>query len=123
MNCVSTSSYSNRGPSGCAGEAGLGGLQELLVVAIGEVRLVVRAARLVAQHRALRNGARKLQHVLQLARKGKAGVGPLALVAQVHILVAVEQLDDLFVGLLQALVVADHGGVLGHGRRPVRATA
>ena len=98
-----------------AGKAGLGGLQKLFVVASGKVGLVMRAARLIAQQRAQHDGSRKLQHVLQLAGEGKAGVGPLAAVAQVHVLVAVEQFDDLFVGLLEALVVADDGGVLGHG--------
>ena len=98
-----------------AGKAGLGGLQELFVVALGKVGFVVRAARLVAQNRAQRDGPRQLQHVLQLPGKGEAGVGPLAAVAQVHALVAVEQLDDFFVGLLQPLVVAGYGGVLGHG--------
>ncbi len=53
--------------------------------------------------------------LLKLAGEGEAGVGPLAAVAEVDVLVAIEQLDDLFVGLLEALVVADDGGVLGHG--------
>ncbi len=35
--------------------------------------------------------------------------------AEVDVFVAVEELDDLFVGLLEALVIADDGGVLGHG--------
>ncbi len=35
--------------------------------------------------------------------------------AQVHVLKAFEQLDDLLVRLLQAFVVANHGGMLGHG--------
>src|SRR5215469_1857669 len=38
-----------------ARETRLGGLQELLVVALGEVRFVVRAARFIAQDRALNN--------------------------------------------------------------------
>ena len=84
MNCVSTSSYSKRGPYRVAGKAGLGGLQKLFVVALREVGLVVRAARLIAQDRSLHNHPRKLQHVLQLPRKGKAGVGPLAAIAEVR---------------------------------------
>ena len=57
MYCVSTSSNSNEA-FGSAGEAGLGGLEELLVVALGEVRLVVRAAGFVAKERALHDDAR-----------------------------------------------------------------
>ncbi len=115
MNCVSTSSNSKCGPSTLPVKLALVVFRNSLVVALGKVRLVVRAARLVAQNRAQRDGPRKFQHVLKLPRKGKAGVGPLALVAQVHALVALEQLHDLLVGFLQVLVVADHGCVLGHG--------
>ena len=50
-----------------------------------------------------------------MAREGEAGVGPLAAVGQVHILIAVEQLDNLLVGLLESLVIANYRGVLGHG--------
>ena len=42
-----------------SGKAGLGGLQKLLIVAIGEVGLVVCAARLVAQDRPVDNDPRK----------------------------------------------------------------
>ena len=81
MYCVSTSSNSKRGPSACAGEAGLGGLQEFLVVALREVGLVVRAARFVAEECALDDDARELEHVVELTGEGEAGVGPLALVS------------------------------------------
>jgi hypothetical protein len=39
----------------------------------------------------------------------------LAAVAEVDVFVAFEEFDDLFVGLFEALVVADDGGVPGHG--------
>src|ERR1700722_4057190 len=65
---------------GRAGEACLGGLQELFIVAVREVRLVVRASGLATEHRTKSNCAREFQHVLQLARKGEAGVGPLTAV-------------------------------------------
>src|SRR6185437_3981348 len=51
----------------------------------------------------------------ELAGEGEAGVGPLALVAEVDVLEAIKELDDFFVGLFEALVVANDGGVLGHG--------
>src|ERR1035441_848663 len=103
------------GTIGGSGETGLGGLEELLIVAVGEVGFVVGAARLIAEDRSLDHGAGELQHVIELAGKGEAGIGPLAAVREVHVFVAVEQFDDLFVGLPEALVVADHGGVPGHG--------
>jgi len=53
-----------------AGEAGLGGLQESFVVALGEVGLVVGAARFIAQNRALDDDAGELEHVVKLTRKG-----------------------------------------------------
>ncbi len=46
---------------------------------------------------------RKLEHVLELAGEGEAGVGPLALVAEVDVAVAVEEFDDLRVGFVEAL--------------------
>src|SRR5580658_2887255 len=52
----------------CAGECGLGGLEELLVVAVGEVRLVMSASGFVSQKGAKCHSAREFQHVLQLAR-------------------------------------------------------
>ena len=75
----------------------------------------MRAARFIAQARALHNDAPELQHVVELAGKGKAGVRPLGLVRQVDVLEALQQLDDLGVRLIQARVVAEDGGVLGHG--------
>src|SRR6185437_6128739 len=74
----------------------------------------MRTARLIAQKSAQRNRPRELQHVVELPCKGEARIRPLAAVAQVYALVAVEQLDDLLVGLLEALVIADDGSVLGH---------
>jgi hypothetical protein len=100
---------------GLRGEGGFGGLEELFVVAVGEVGFVVGAAGFVAEARALDDDAAELQHVVELAGEGEAGVGPLALVAQVDVAVAVEELDDLGVGFVEAGVVADDGGVLGHG--------
>ena len=82
----------------------------------GNSGLVVGAAALVAGGCALDDDAGELQHVLELAGEGEAGVGPLALVRQVDVLVTLEQLDQLGVGFSQAGVVADDGGVLGHGR-------
>src|SRR6266851_7846676 len=96
-------------------EGGFGGLEELLVVALGEVGLVVGSAGLVAEACALDDDATELKHIVELAGKGEAGVGPLALVREVDVAVAGEEFDDLGVGLVEAVVVADDGGVLGHG--------
>src|SRR6266508_5463794 len=59
----------------------LGRLQEPLVVALRKIRLVVRAARFVAQERTLGDHARQLQHVVELPRKHERLVGPHRLVA------------------------------------------
>src|SRR5215469_945764 len=99
----------------CSGEAGLRGLQKLFVVAIGKIGLVVRAARFIALNCAEGNATRELKHVVELAGEGEAGIGPLALVAEVHVVEAIHELDDFLVGFLESLVVADDGGVLGHG--------
>src|SRR6266481_5990182 len=48
------------------GEVSFGCLEPILVVAVGEVRFVMRAARLVAHGRALGDHARELKHVVQL---------------------------------------------------------
>src|SRR3984957_10546187 len=96
-------------------EAGFGGFEELFVVAVGEVGFVVGSAGLVAEACALDDDAAELEHVVELAREGEAGVGPLALVGEVDVLVALEEFDDLGVGFVEAGVVADDGGVLGHG--------
>ncbi len=96
-------------------EAGFGGLQELFVVALREVRLVVSSAGFVAETCSLNDNAGELEHVVELAGKGEAGVGPLALVAQVDVAITRLQLDDLGVGLFKTGVVPDDGGVLGHG--------
>ena len=110
---MSTSSNSKAGAS--VDEGGLGGLEELLVVAFGEVGFVVGSAGLVAEACALDDDAAELEHVVELAGEGEAGVGPLALVGEVDVAVAVEEFDDLGVGFVEAGVVADDGGVLGHG--------
>ncbi len=94
---------------------GFGGFEELFVVAVGEVGLVVGSAGLVAEACALDDDAGEFEHVVELAGEGEAGVGPLALVGEVDVLVAVEEFDDLGVGFVEAGVVADDGGVLGHG--------
>src|SRR6266851_1743991 len=96
-------------------EAGFGGLEELLVVALGEVGLVVGSAGLVAEACALDDDATELKHIVELAGEGEAGVGPLALVGEIDVAVAGEEFDDLGVGLVEARVVADDSGVLGHG--------
>src|SRR5687767_3106021 len=72
-------------------EGGLGGLQPVLVVALGEVGLVMRAARFVAHGRALGDHASQLQHVVELARENDGRVGPLGAVTQVDIAEALEQ--------------------------------
>src|SRR6202789_4152584 len=87
--------------------SGFGGFEELLVVAVGKVGLVVGSAGLVAQTCALDNDAGQLEHVPELAGEGEAGVGPLALVGEVDVAVAVEEFDDFGVGLVQSCVVAD----------------
>src|SRR6266581_7046539 len=53
------------------GEAGFCRLQEFLIVAVGEVGLVMRSTRLVTKQSALRHDTRKLKHVLQLASECK----------------------------------------------------
>src|ERR1700722_17950292 len=64
-------------------ECRFGRLEKLLVVAVGEVRLVVSAARFVAQPRALNNYPRQLQHVVKLTRKREAGIRPLRLIREI----------------------------------------
>src|ERR1700722_1324793 len=103
------------GCGGCWVEDGFGGFEELFVVAIGEVGFGGGAAGLVARARALDNDAAEFEHVVELAGEGEAGVGPLALVGEIDFFVAVEELDDLGVRFIQACVIADDGGVLGHG--------
>src|SRR5215467_4090214 len=77
---------------------GLGGFEERFVITVGEFRLVVGSARLVAEAGALNNDAGQLKHVPELASEGEAGVGPLALVGEVDVAVAVEEFDELGVG-------------------------
>src|SRR6266536_5178722 len=72
-------------------EIGLGCLQEVLVVALGEVGLIVRAAGLVAQLRTLGDDPRQLQHVIKLAREDERRVRPHGAVAQVHVAEAFEE--------------------------------
>src|SRR5712692_10145465 len=67
-------------------EACFGRLQPVLVIALRELGLKVGAAGLVAHGRALRNYARQLQHVVQVARKNNRGIGPLRTVAEVDVL-------------------------------------
>ena len=110
---MSTSSNSKAGASFL--KAGFGGFEELFVVAFGEVGFVVGSAGLVAEACALDDDAAELEHVPELAGEGEAGVGPLALVGEVDVAVAVEEFDDLGVGFVESGVVADDGGVLGHG--------
>src|SRR5450631_68665 len=55
----------------CPGEAGLGGLQEFFIIALGEVGLVVRAARLVTKQCSQSNGPGELKHVFQLTGEGE----------------------------------------------------
>ncbi|MCU1226923.1 MAG: hypothetical protein JWQ42_5016 [Edaphobacter sp.] len=101
---------------GCvAVEAGLGGLEELLVVALWEVGFVVGSAGLIAELCALHDDASEFEHVVELAGEGEAGVGPLALVREIDVAVASLQLNDLGVGLREPCVVTNDGGVLGHG--------
>ena len=69
-------------------EGGAGGFEELLVVAFGEVGFVVGSARFVAEGCALDYYAGELEHVVELAGEGEAGVGPLALVGEVDVFVA-----------------------------------
>ena len=66
-------------------EGGLGCFEELVVVAVGEVGLVVGASAFVAEGGPLDDHAAEVEHVLELAGEGEAGVGPLALVAQVDV--------------------------------------
>src|SRR5208337_2396193 len=61
-----------------------------------------------------RNDPRQLQHVVKLPRKGDGRICPLRAVAQVDLLVALQQFHHLGVRRLTLLVVADHGAVRGH---------
>ncbi len=47
--------------------------------------------------------------------KAKLVLAHWLLSERLTLLVAVEELDDLVVGLFESVVVADDGGVLGHG--------
>ncbi|CDN41770.1 hypothetical protein BN871_AL_00170 [Paenibacillus sp. P22] len=91
-----------------------GRLQELLVVPFRELRLVVRAAALVAEQRALGHRLGQLQHVPQLAGEGDAGVVPAGRIVDVDVGVALLELLDLLDRLLQTVVVADDGHVVRH---------
>ena len=51
--------------------------------------------------------ATELEHVVELAGEGEAGVGPLGLVGEIEVLVSVEEFDDLGVAFVEACVVAD----------------
>src|SRR5579883_1346823 len=57
-------------------EVRLRSLKEILIVTFGEVRLVMRTARLVPECRPLRYHTRKLQHVVELSREHEARVRP-----------------------------------------------
>ena len=69
-------------------ERGFGCLQPVLVIALGEIGLVMRAPRFIAHARTLRNYSRQLQHVVKLAREHDGRIGPLRPVAQVDVLEA-----------------------------------
>src|SRR5712692_516387 len=89
-------------------------LEPVLVVTLGEVGFIMRAARLVPQPRALRDHPAQLQHVIKLTRKRHGGICPLRTIAEIDVPEALQQFAQLGVGLLQVLVVADDGAVLGH---------
>ena len=89
-------------------------LQKTLVVALWKLRLVVRAARLVAGQRALHDGARQVQHVLELPRERDKLVGPVRAVRDADMLDALHQFLNLRIGRAQAVVVANDGDVLRH---------
>ena len=74
----------------------------------------MRAPRFIAHPGALCNHPRQLQHVVQLPRKYDGCVRPVRAIAQVNLAKALQHLDQLGIGLLQILVVADDGAVLGH---------
>src|SRR2546428_3384627 len=67
------------------GEGRFGGLQPILVITLGEVGLIMRAARLVPQPRALRDHPAELQHVVKLACKRHGGICPLRTVAEINV--------------------------------------
>src|SRR5512146_425099 len=66
---------------GVGGEVCFRRLQELFIVALWEIWLVVRPARLVAHGRTLGNDARQLQHVVKLARERERRVRPCRAIA------------------------------------------
>src|SRR6516162_6580975 len=96
------------------GKICLGRFQPILVIPLRKIRFIVRAARLVPQGRPLGDHPRKLQHVIKLTGEYHGGVGPLGAVAEIDLPEPLEHLAQFTVGLLQALVVANHGAVLGH---------
>src|SRR5713226_6719984 len=89
-------------------------LHPILVVALGKIWFVVRAARFVPQTRALSDDSRELQHVVELTDKRHGRVRPLRAIAQVDVLEAFQQLHQFGVGLEQVFVVAKDRAVFGH---------
>src|SRR6185295_2839097 len=87
--------------------AGLGGLEPVLVVALGELGFVVRAAAFVAAERAERDDARQLEHVPQLLHEGDLVVRPAPAVGEADSSPAILQHTERVVGVGELLVVAD----------------
>src|SRR5262249_30762123 len=96
------------------GEEGFRSLQPVLVVALGGVGLVVRAAALVARERSLSDDARQLEHVMELPREGERLVGPARAIAQVDAARALQEFDHFLIALPELVIVANHRYMLRH---------
>jgi hypothetical protein len=80
-------------------EFGHGGLHELIVVALGEVRAEMGAAAFLAGQAAFHDGIGDEQHVTHRTRMTEVLVGPQARVAQAHAAETLAQLGDLAASL------------------------
>src|SRR5262249_53226163 len=89
-------------------------LEEILVVAPGEIRLEVRPPRLVAQQRAAHDDARQHEHVPALAEEHQRAVRGAAVVEDARVLPPIHQLHDLLLRLAELVVPADDRAVARH---------
>ena len=94
-----------------------GGAEEICVVAVLELGLEVRAARLVAVPRALRDDAREHQHVPEVTHELRALIGARRRVGDADVLRAILELVDLRDDLVENVVVPFDGAVAQHDVR------
>ena len=103
------------GSSASGAKRRFGGLQPILVISLGEIGFVVRTARFVAHSRFPARSLAKAAACCRSSRvKTTVHARPLGAVASIHPPETLQQLDQLSVGLLQILVVADDRAVFGH---------